>query len=167
MAQIVKSLPATWETQVRSLGQVDPLEKEMATHSNTLAWKSPWTEEPGGLQSLGCKESGIAEQLHFGKQAAPAPLKLREPLPLLPQGGSLPLPIQTFLNLASVLSLTNKASAKSESVTHGNRATVFLEQKELILLNIYLFVAFNSTRQTHPLGFYLPKNVLLMCFKSF
>ena len=41
------------ETQVRSLGQEDPLEKEMATHSRTLAWKIPWTEEPGGLQSMG------------------------------------------------------------------------------------------------------------------
>ena len=43
------------ETQVRSLGWEDPLEKEMATHSSTLAWKIPWTEEPGGLQSMGLK----------------------------------------------------------------------------------------------------------------
>ena len=47
VAQIVKHLPAMWETQVQSLGWEDPLEKEMATHSNTLAWKIPWTEEPG------------------------------------------------------------------------------------------------------------------------
>jgi len=53
LAQTVKSLPAMWETQVRSLGQEDPLEKEMATHSSTLAWKIPWLEEPGGLQSVG------------------------------------------------------------------------------------------------------------------
>ena len=53
VAQIVKHLPAMWETQVQSLGWEDPLEKEMATHSNTLAWKIPWTEEPGRLQSLG------------------------------------------------------------------------------------------------------------------
>ena len=53
MAQIVKCLPTMWETQVRSLGQEDPLEKEMATHSSTLAWKIPWTEEPGSLQSMG------------------------------------------------------------------------------------------------------------------
>ena len=45
------------ETQVRSLGQEDPLEKEMATHSSILAWEIPWTEEPGGLQSTGSKES--------------------------------------------------------------------------------------------------------------
>ena len=45
--------PAVWETEVRSLGWADPLEKEMATHSSNLAWKIPWTEEPGGLQSLG------------------------------------------------------------------------------------------------------------------
>ena len=53
MAQTVKRLPAMQETQVQSLGWEDPLEKEMATHSSTLAWKIPWTEEPGGLQSMG------------------------------------------------------------------------------------------------------------------
>ena len=50
MAQIVKSLPAMQETQVQSLGQENPLEKGMSTHSNILAWRIPWTEEPGGLQ---------------------------------------------------------------------------------------------------------------------
>ena len=56
MAQQVKNLPAMQETQeiwVQSLGQTDALEKEMATHSNILAWRIPWTEEPGGLQSMG------------------------------------------------------------------------------------------------------------------
>ena len=53
MAQTVKNLPAMQETQVRSLGWEDPLEKEMATHSNILAWGISWTEEPGGLQSMG------------------------------------------------------------------------------------------------------------------
>ena len=52
MAQRVKRLPAMWETWVRSLGQEDPLEKEMATHSSTFARKIPRTEEPGGLQSI-------------------------------------------------------------------------------------------------------------------
>ena len=50
MAQMVKHLSTTWETQVRALGWEDPLEKEMATHSSTIAWKIPWTEEPGRLQ---------------------------------------------------------------------------------------------------------------------
>ena len=53
MAQTVKPLPAMRETWVQSLGWEDPLEKEMATHSSTLAWKIPWTEEPGRLQSMG------------------------------------------------------------------------------------------------------------------
>ena len=53
VAQTVKRLPTMWETQVRSLGQEDPLEKEMAPHSSTLAWKIPWTEESGRLQSTG------------------------------------------------------------------------------------------------------------------
>ena len=55
MAQTVKNLPAMQETQVQSLGQEDPLEKEMATYSGILAWRIPWTEEPGGLQSMGLK----------------------------------------------------------------------------------------------------------------
>ena len=53
VAQMVKRLPAMRKTRVRSLSQEDPLEKEMATHSSTLAWKIPWTEEPGRLQSIG------------------------------------------------------------------------------------------------------------------
>ena len=56
MAQTVKNLPAVQETQVQSLGLKDPLEKEMAAHSSIVAWKIPWTEEPGGLQSMGSKE---------------------------------------------------------------------------------------------------------------
>ena len=58
MAQMVKHLPAMRETLVRSLGQEDPLEKEMATHSSTLAWKISWTEEPGRLQSMGSQRVG-------------------------------------------------------------------------------------------------------------
>ena len=53
VAHMVKSLPAVWETRVRFLGWEDALEKEMATHSTILAWEIPWTEEPGGLQSMG------------------------------------------------------------------------------------------------------------------
>ena len=53
VAQTIKHLPAMWETRLRSLGWKDPPEKEMATHSSTLAWEISWTEEPGGLQSLG------------------------------------------------------------------------------------------------------------------
>ena len=53
VAQMVKHLPTMWETQVQSLGQEDLLEKEMATHSSILAWKIPWMEKPGRLQSMG------------------------------------------------------------------------------------------------------------------
>ena len=53
MAQTVKLLPTMWETRIQSLGQEDLLEKEMATHSSILAWKIPWTEAPGRLQSMG------------------------------------------------------------------------------------------------------------------
>ena len=56
---VVKNLPAKQERQVSPLGQEDPLEKEMATHPSILAWEIPWTEEPGGLQSLGLQKSQI------------------------------------------------------------------------------------------------------------
>ena len=72
MAQTVKNLPATQETQVESLGQEDPLEKEMATHSNILAWRIPWMEEPGRLQSMELQESDKTERLHFHFQGRDA-----------------------------------------------------------------------------------------------
>ena len=56
VAQTVKNLPAIRETQVRSLGWEDPLEKEIASHSSILSWRIPWTEEPGGLQSIGLQK---------------------------------------------------------------------------------------------------------------
>ena len=58
MAQTVKNLPAMWETRVRFLGQEDPLENGLATHSSILAWRIPWTEEPGGLPSMEWQKSG-------------------------------------------------------------------------------------------------------------
>ena len=64
VAQMVKNLLAMWETWVRSLGFEDPLEKGMATHSSILAWRIPWTEEPGRPHSpWGCKESDTTERL--------------------------------------------------------------------------------------------------------
>ena len=65
MAQTVKRLPAMRETWVRFLGQEGSLEKEMAIHSSTLAWKIPWTEEPDRLQSMGSQRVGQTERLTF------------------------------------------------------------------------------------------------------
>ena len=58
VAHMVKSLPAMRETWVQSLAREDPLEKQIATHSSVLAWRIPWTEEPGGLQSMGLQRVG-------------------------------------------------------------------------------------------------------------
>ena len=58
VAQTVKNLPRMQETWVQSLGWEDPLEEGMATHSSILAWRIPWTEEPGGLQSMGLQRNG-------------------------------------------------------------------------------------------------------------
>ena len=63
VAQMVKNLTAMCETRVRFLRREDPLEKGMATHSSILAWRNPWTEEPGRLQSMGSKELDTAERL--------------------------------------------------------------------------------------------------------
>ena len=59
MAQLVKNLPTMQETWVQILGQEDPLEKEMATHSSILIWRIPWAEEPSRLQSMGSQESDM------------------------------------------------------------------------------------------------------------
>ena len=67
VAQTVKCLPTMWETQVQSLGQEDPLEKEMATHSSILACEILWTEEPGGLWSMGSQKS----RMQLSKQQQP------------------------------------------------------------------------------------------------
>ena len=64
VALSVKKLPAMQKTWVQFLGQEDPLEKEMATHSSMLAWKIPWTQEPGRLQSMGSQESDTTERLN-------------------------------------------------------------------------------------------------------
>ena len=58
MAQMVKNLPEMQDTQVQSLGRENPLEKEVVTHSSILAWRIPWTEESGGLQSMGSQRVG-------------------------------------------------------------------------------------------------------------
>ena len=65
MPQMVKCLPTMRETEVQSLGWEDLLEKEMATHSSILAWKIPWAEKPGRLQSMGLQESDTTKQLHL------------------------------------------------------------------------------------------------------
>ena len=77
MALMVKNLPALWETQAGSLGWEDPLEKGKAAHSSILAWRTPWTEEPGGLRPRGHEESDTTEQLtlslFFYQRAADIP----------------------------------------------------------------------------------------------
>ena len=65
MAPTVRNSPVQQETQVRSLGQEDPREKGMATHSSILAWKIPWTEEPGRLQSMGSQRVGYEQSRAF------------------------------------------------------------------------------------------------------
>ena len=79
VAQMVKNLPAMLEAWVQSLGQENPLEKEMATHSSILAWKIPWMEEPGGLQSMGSQRVG-----NNWATSPPASNMVREPARIFP-----------------------------------------------------------------------------------
>ena len=65
VAQMVQNLPTMWETQVHSLGWEDPMEKEMAAHSSTLAWKIPWTKERGRLQAMGSQRFGHNRGISF------------------------------------------------------------------------------------------------------
>ena len=60
VVQMVRNLPAMWETQVQSLGREDPLEEEMATHLSILAWRIPWTEQPGRLQSMAIRKHSVS-----------------------------------------------------------------------------------------------------------
>ena len=92
VAQLVENLPAMWEIRVWSPGgRKDPLEKGMTTYSSVVAWRIPWTEETGGLQSMGCKDSHITERVHPG-QGLLAPLVCIDGLPPLPGEGLGPLP---------------------------------------------------------------------------
>ena len=72
VAQTVKRLPIMWDTWAQSLGQEDLLEKEMLTHSSTLAWKIPWMEEPGRLQSMGSQsQTRLSFHFHFSSCLKP------------------------------------------------------------------------------------------------
>ena len=78
IGSVVNNLPAIQETQVWSLGQEDPLEKKMGTHSGSLAWEIPWTEEPGGLQSMGSQELETTEWLNHRRHYIPGrPAQMR------------------------------------------------------------------------------------------
>ena len=90
MAQRLKRLPAMQETWVRSLGREDALEKEMATHSSTIAWKIPWTEEPGRLQSMGLQRVGHDRATSLSKKWLGQELRKSETSPVR-------LPLQKYL----------------------------------------------------------------------
>ena len=98
VAQTAKRLLTMWETRVRFLGWEEPLEKEMATHSSTLAWKIPWTEKPGGLQSMGLQRVGhdwsnlaaaAAAALTMEKAMAPRSSALAWKIPWMKEPGGL------------------------------------------------------------------------------
>ena len=80
VAQLVKNLPAEQETRIQPLGQEDALEEKMATHSNILAWRIPWTEDPGGQQSMGSQRVGhhCATNFHFSPISEPPPCSVSQ-----------------------------------------------------------------------------------------
>ena len=138
---MVKNLPAKRENQLQSLGQEDPLEKRMATHSSILAWKIPWTEKPGGLQTMGSQGVGLncaTNTFTFTQDAtlcpppmSPPPLPhspylsvhsdfpYHLPSPCLPQGSWRSPPFKFFLSLPcrhdfTLLSASTQPKGKSE-----------------------------------------------------
>ena len=92
IAQMVKSLPAMWETWIQSLGQEDPLEKEMATHSSILAWRIPWTKKPGGYSTWGHKELDMTQWLTH--------MPIREVLVRINESKCVDLTVHRFKNSA-------------------------------------------------------------------
>ena len=101
MAQTIKNLPAMQETWVLCLGQEDPLEEEMLTHSSLLAWRIPWTEEPGGLQSTGSKELDTTKKDAYTLQTV---------LPLVPCIRMTGTPLKGRRNVGMVPSQPHPAS---------------------------------------------------------
>ena len=102
VVQMVRHLPTMWETQVQSLGWEDPLEKEMGTHSSTLAWESPWTEKPGRLQSMGSQRVDTTEHTHIHARTQ---LVLKSYLPLYPNFNGSLKPIFYLINSFMVMLL--------------------------------------------------------------
>ena len=111
--QMVQNLPAMWETWVRSLGQEDPLEKGMATHSSILAWRIPWTEEPGGLQSMGSQRV----RHDWATNTYPLVAQTVKNLPAMPE--------------TRVQSLGQESSSEKGMATHSNilaRRTLWIDK---------------------------------------
>ena len=137
VAQVVKNLPAMQETRVRSLGQEDHLEKGMTTHSSMIAWRIPWTEECGRLQSMGLKESNRTKRLTLYRPTHKTSSAHLHKWPTLRPPNQLPrLPCEAA---AVVHSDANEIKTKTKKCTEGFR-------RMLCLLTI-----------THKFGFFFPK----------
>ena len=116
MAQTLKNPPAMWDTRVQSLGQEDPLEKGLTTHSSILAWEIPWMEEPGGLQSMGPQEEDTTEQLtHTCK------VHISNEILLAVKRNETGWFVERRMNLASVTQseVSQKEGNKCRVLTHG------------------------------------------------
>ena len=121
MAQTVKNPPAMWDTRVQSLGQEDPLEKGLTTHSSILAWEIPWMEEPGGLQSMEPQEVDTTERLtHTCK------VHISNGILLAVKRNETGWCVETRINLASVTQseASQKEGNKRRVLTHGGGDSV-------------------------------------------
>ena len=119
VAQMVKNLPAKWETWVWPLDLEDPLEKEMATHSSILAWRIPWTEEPGGLQFLGSQRVRHDWAAAAAAKLLQSCLTLCDPIDGSPPGSPLPgiLQARTLEWVAISFSNARKWNVKVKSLS--------------------------------------------------
>ena len=152
VAQLVKTLPAMQETQVRSLGWEDPLEKEMASHSNILAWRIPWTDEPGRLQSRGL------QRVRHNLANKPPPPRIYSPYFSLFWGcvsrHTLCLLLSFSLLAASstiLLSLRSKSKRKIKLFTHSAYTIKMLESIPQNCASYYVSVVSSALILTTPL----------------
>ena len=122
MAQTVKNPPAMWETWVQFLGWEDPLEKGMVTHSSILVWRIPWTEEPGGLQSMGSQSQTKLSDFHFHRMSKVAWNKPEKE--------------------ASVLGKRKRKKAGSQKKQRRNMINIFFS---LVSFSLFFFPSFLSS----------------------
>ena len=152
MAQTVKRLPTMWETRVWIRGQEDPLKKEMATHSNTLAWKIPWTEEPVRLQSM-----GLQQNLNIcwvdSKQQKPIPSQINRPevQNQVPESAELILSGHSEANLSRASLLASCGRLDIPGLTAALLQTC-LHHHVAFSLSTCLYMAFIEGHQSLDLG---------------
>ena len=157
MAQTVKHLPTKWETRVQSLDWEDPLEKEMATHSSSLVWRIPWTEEPGRLQSMGSQRVGNVWATLLTSSTHPPPRHSPHESAHALDSGSLCFSMPTsFIASGDVNNCVDDPHnvLGSQILTSNNFSfSLFLVTSTTVWMTYTMCWALSSLRSSHPIAF--------------